>query len=207
MKKINSKNTKSVAIKKRPNKKSDFIIGTTTIAHDSVNLNSGWLLNSVEQIRECHLNVYNSEEYHAEILKSQIRQFLIGLIADSVILFFDVSVKQNVVTIGVTHKDWKIENLIYELKSSIDDIIYYFETKVKAKLFKQIDESAVKEIERIDNLKHQFVILRGIERGNRFFTTNHIRPERIWNGEVAYEILGYADTVGEAQKKLYDRTY
>jgi hypothetical protein len=45
--------------------------------------------------------------------------------------------------------------------------------------------------------------------GNRFFTTNVKGKDqtRLDTGEVAYTVLGYANTVAEAQMKLYGRVY
>jgi len=54
----------------------------------------------------------------------------------------------------------------------------------------------------------EFVILEGIEEKNRFFTTNTAEdPTRLNNGIVAYEVVGYADTVEEAQIELYGRSF
>lgn len=48
--------------------------------------------------------------------------------------------------------------------------------------------------------KSPFVILRGIKEGNRFFSCNDgSDPTKLTDGTVAYTILGYADTVEEAQ--------
>jgi len=49
----------------------------------------------------------------------------------------------------------------------------------------------------------KYVCLEGIEQGNRFFTTNSVNPEKLLTGEVAYKILGYANTSLEAQEILY----
>jgi hypothetical protein len=53
--------------------------------------------------------------------------------------------------------------------------------------------------------KHpEFVVLEGIKEGNRFYSTHD--PDRdetkLLNGEVAYKILGYANTTEEAHKIL-----
>jgi hypothetical protein len=46
----------------------------------------------------------------------------------------------------------------------------------------------------------KFVILRGIKDGNVFFSTHRGEdPTKSDKGETWYEILGYADTVEEAQ--------
>ena len=51
-------------------------------------------------------------------------------------------------------------------------------------------------------------VLAGVNFGNRFFTPNiGGDPTRLADGRVAYEVLGYADTVAEAQMKLYGRVY
>lgn len=58
-------------------------------------------------------------------------------------------------------------------------------------------------------MKERFVILRGIQYGSRFFTT-YIEGEgatKLKDGTVAYEVMGYADTVQEAQIFLYGRAY
>lgn len=54
----------------------------------------------------------------------------------------------------------------------------------------------------------KLVILRGIEFGNTFYTTNSEVPEeivRLSDGTVAYEIVDYADTDLEAQEKLFGK--
>lgn len=53
----------------------------------------------------------------------------------------------------------------------------------------------------------KYILLEGIKLGNRFFTTNdQYEPEdekiKLANGEVAYRILGYADSCKDAQTKL-----
>jgi hypothetical protein len=52
-----------------------------------------------------------------------------------------------------------------------------------------------------------YIALRGIEHGNRFFTCYNENDQRdctrLANGELAYEILGYAETVKEAQRILW----
>lgn len=58
------------------------------------------------------------------------------------------------------------------------------------------------------NSKSPFVILRGIQLGNRFFSTNDgTDPTKLVDGTVAYTILGYADTIAEAQVALFGRSY
>lgn len=53
-----------------------------------------------------------------------------------------------------------------------------------------------------------FVLLKGIERGNKFFTNNSDEDPTVdENGVVIFEILGYAKTVQEAQIKLYGRVF
>lgn len=51
---------------------------------------------------------------------------------------------------------------------------------------------------------HKFVILEGIKEGNRFFTMyDPTRDYRyLKDGTVAYNIVGYADTIQEAQLKI-----
>lgn len=54
------------------------------------------------------------------------------------------------------------------------------------------------------NPDFKFVILQGLERGNRFFTSNCDKDPRITaDGKISYKILGFADTVEEAQTLLY----
>ena len=49
-----------------------------------------------------------------------------------------------------------------------------------------------------------FVVLKGIKEGNKFFTSHDgTDPTKLANGEVAYEVLGFANTVEEAQKILW----
>lgn len=54
-----------------------------------------------------------------------------------------------------------------------------------------------------------FVILEGIEHGNRFFTTNRRGedPTKSATGETWYRIIGYASTVSEAQQNLYGKSF
>lgn len=51
----------------------------------------------------------------------------------------------------------------------------------------------------------KYILLEGIELGNRFFTTNdtHRDQTKGYTGETWYRVLGYADTIEEAQRKLY----
>ncbi len=56
----------------------------------------------------------------------------------------------------------------------------------------------------------KFVVLQGIEHGNRFFTDYHGNAEdvvRLTDGTIAYKILGFANTVEEAQVFLYGKTF
>lgn len=57
----------------------------------------------------------------------------------------------------------------------------------------------------------KYTILRGIEKGNRFFClTGNETPEdivKLADGTVAYEIIGDGDTVAECQIKLYGRAF
>lgn len=52
---------------------------------------------------------------------------------------------------------------------------------------------------------YRYVILRGIAWGNRFFSTHNPDGDERYlvTGELAYDILGYAETVYDAQKFLY----
>lgn len=58
-------------------------------------------------------------------------------------------------------------------------------------------------------MKEKYVLLEGIEHGNRFFSlyTEGEDPTLSANGEVWYVILGYAGSVEEAQMKLYGKVY
>lgn len=51
----------------------------------------------------------------------------------------------------------------------------------------------------------KYVILQSIEHGDRFFTLNHPEEDQtiLLNGKLAYNILGYTDTIREAQIFLY----
>ena len=58
----------------------------------------------------------------------------------------------------------------------------------------------------------KFVLLQNIEFPyGKFFTTHREGidpdPTKLYDGTVAYEIIGYADTVDDAQQKLYGRTF
>jgi hypothetical protein len=58
----------------------------------------------------------------------------------------------------------------------------------------------------------RFVILRGVMQENfwdTFFTGTApgMDPTTLDNGQVAYRILGYADTISEAQRFIYGRSY
>lgn len=55
----------------------------------------------------------------------------------------------------------------------------------------------------------KYILLRGLVEGNCFFSTNVAGddPTRLHDGTLAYEVLGYADTVKEAQIALYGRSY
>jgi len=55
----------------------------------------------------------------------------------------------------------------------------------------------------------KFVLLEGIQHGNQFITTNDpTEPEsekiKLADGTIAYIILGYANSIKEAQNKLYE---
>lgn len=65
-----------------------------------------------------------------------------------------------------------------------------------------------KEYKGVENVpeknRAKFVLLQGIKEYNRFFTPNTGEdPTKGENGEVWYRIIGYADSVEEAQNKLY----
>lgn len=56
----------------------------------------------------------------------------------------------------------------------------------------------------------KYAVYRGLEQGNRFFSTNDPNePEsekvKLYDGTVAYEILGYADTEDEARAIIYPK--
>lgn len=54
------------------------------------------------------------------------------------------------------------------------------------------------------NTKPKYVILKGIADYRSFFCFNTSDdPTKLHNGEVAYVVLGYAETVREAQIFLY----
>lgn len=57
----------------------------------------------------------------------------------------------------------------------------------------------------MDTNSKKYILLRGLQWGNRFFTnyTPGWDHTKLNNGTVAYEIIGYADTVEEAQRSLY----
>lgn len=64
-------------------------------------------------------------------------------------------------------------------------------------------------IEVIKHVVHtpRYVLLKGRSAGNRFFTSydGYARYEvtKLHDGKVAYEIIGFADTVAQAHRKLY----
>lgn len=59
----------------------------------------------------------------------------------------------------------------------------------------------------------KFILLEGIikdvNKGNKFFTTYTEGEDqtKLMDGTVAYKVIGHAETVAEAQVKLYGRTY
>ena len=59
----------------------------------------------------------------------------------------------------------------------------------------------------------RFILLRGIAQGNAFFTSYDAETEtiedacKLADGTVAYEYLGLADSVEEAQTRLYGRSF
>lgn len=54
-----------------------------------------------------------------------------------------------------------------------------------------------------------FVVLRSISTGHKFFTNNSpdSDPTKLKDGTLAYTILGYANTVKDAQIMLFGRSY
>jgi hypothetical protein len=55
----------------------------------------------------------------------------------------------------------------------------------------------------------QFIILQGLVEGNRFFT-DHVKGKdqtKLADGSLAYRVIGYAETVEEAQTKLYGKPF
>jgi hypothetical protein len=57
--------------------------------------------------------------------------------------------------------------------------------------------------------KNNFVLLQSIKTNDRFFTSykEGDEPTKSAGGEIWYTVLGYAETVEEAQKKLYGRHF
>lgn len=54
----------------------------------------------------------------------------------------------------------------------------------------------------------KFVILRGLKFPNTsFFTANVGNPTTLSDGTKAYSVVGYADSVQDAQIKLYGRSF
>ena len=58
----------------------------------------------------------------------------------------------------------------------------------------------------------KFVLLQGIKHGNKFFTTNDNNESKedkvkMNDGTKAYNIIGYADSVQEAQIALYGKSF
>jgi len=64
-------------------------------------------------------------------------------------------------------------------------------------------------IEAQKHFKPELVIFQGILYGNRFFSSlDHPEEDaRLHDGTVAYRILGYANSIGEAQLKIDGRTW
>ena len=61
----------------------------------------------------------------------------------------------------------------------------------------------------VKNTKEAYILLQGIQYGNRFFTTyenDGYDHRRGLKGKVRYLVLGYAGSVEEAQNKLYGKT-
>ena len=59
------------------------------------------------------------------------------------------------------------------------------------------------------NRHRKYIILEGLAERNRFFSGNSSfdDPTKLLDGTVAYRIIGYADTIAEAQIKLYGRSF
>ena len=58
--------------------------------------------------------------------------------------------------------------------------------------------------------KPKYIILQGVLAGNKFFSSNsrtHGDPRYLSTGKLAYNIIGYAETIKEAQIKLYGRSF
>lgn len=55
----------------------------------------------------------------------------------------------------------------------------------------------------------KFVLLETIKYHTKFFSTytEGEDPATLWNGTIAYIVLGYADSIEEAQTKLYGRSF
>lgn len=71
----------------------------------------------------------------------------------------------------------------------------------------QMPEDPAEDVYPSPTADTRFVILEGIEHGNRFFSSydeNHDHTKSA-TGELWYRIIGYADTVAEAQTQLYGR--
>lgn len=51
----------------------------------------------------------------------------------------------------------------------------------------------------------KYAIFKGLQEGNKFFSTNCPNEDqtKLADGTVAYEIIGYANSIGEAQVKLF----
>jgi len=58
-----------------------------------------------------------------------------------------------------------------------------------------------------DHKTAKYVILKGITAGNQFFTLNSPNEDQtlLANGKKVYNIIGYANTMAEAQMYLYGR--
>ena len=56
-----------------------------------------------------------------------------------------------------------------------------------------------------------FLILQSLKYGNYFITSNCDKSEeekcKLSNGKTAYKIIDYADTIKEAQIKIYGRSF
>jgi len=63
------------------------------------------------------------------------------------------------------------------------------------------------QLPKADPKTAQYAIFQGIEEHNRFFSTNHPNEDmtKLDNGKVAYVILGYANTIADAQMYLYGK--
>jgi len=94
-------------------------------------------------------------------------------------------------------------------KQAVADIIWLMgellQTHAELKELKQIHKP--KEFKSLDyNPDPKYVLLEGLEHGNRFFLTND-EARYLANGKEGYRIIGYAESIRDAQIKLYGKAY